>query len=257
MDNFIITHFHRAGSSYLQNLLASHKDIICYFRPFGSDLYGHYDSKKKYLHDIYALDDERLAKMKDSALYNSKFDYIKDNINNAETILDLCYTDNKTIGVKFSFDEFTNHKKLFSHIGLKKIIILERKNLLRQVYSYYKALDGDLDDWFIYEHENKIIEKKIYKFSYMWLLDKFQIIERYYNSYYRLLQPHLKIYYEDLVNDTKKELSKVFDYIGVEDYEYEAKVPVIQNKYHMSEVIENFDELKEKFKDTKYYEFFE
>ena len=71
-----------------------------------------------------------------------------------------------------------------------------------------------------------------------------------------MLQPHLKIYYEDLVKDTKKELSKVFDYIDVEDYEYEVKVPVIQNKYHMSEVIENFDELKEKFKDTKYYEFF-
>ena len=129
MNDFVITHFHRAGSSYLQNLLGSHKDIICYFRPFGSDLYEEYDSKKKYLHDIYAIDDERLAKMKDSALYNSKFDYIKDNIDNVKTILDLCYTDNKTVGVKFSFDEFKNHEALSDYIDGKKIIILERKNL--------------------------------------------------------------------------------------------------------------------------------
>ena len=255
MNDFVITHFHRADSSYLQNLLGSHKDIICYFRPFGSDLYGEYDSKKKYLHDIYAIDDERLAKMKDSALYNSKFDYIKDNIDNVKTILDLCYTDNKTVGVKFSFDEFKNHEALSDYIDGKKIIILERKNLLRQVYSYYKALRGKKEDWFVYEHENKVIKKEVFKFNEKWLNRVFQVVEKYYEDYDNL--PHLKIYYEDLVEDTKKELSKVFDYIGVEDYEYEAKVPLIQNKYHMSEVVENFDELKEQFKDTKYYEFFE
>ena len=41
MSNFLITHYHRAGSTLLQNLLGSHDDVVCYFRPFGNDWYDY------------------------------------------------------------------------------------------------------------------------------------------------------------------------------------------------------------------------
>jgi len=40
MSNFLITHYHRAGSTLLQHLLGSHDDVVCYFRPFGNDCPG-------------------------------------------------------------------------------------------------------------------------------------------------------------------------------------------------------------------------
>ena len=81
-------------------------------------------------------------------------------------------------------------------------------------------------------------------------------LEDYYKKYEHI--PHLRVDYEDLLDNRDEELSRIYKYLGVdEDPDYQPLVPRKQNIYHMSEVIENFDELKNKFKGTKYYEFFE
>ena len=70
MIDFVINHFHRAGSTYLQNLLGSHREILCLFRPFGTDLYGHRKNKDEYLNQIYYLgNEERLRKLSRTYLY--------------------------------------------------------------------------------------------------------------------------------------------------------------------------------------------
>ncbi len=264
MIDFVINHFHRAGSSYLQNLLGSHREIICLFRPFGKDLYGHMKSKDDYFYAIYGINEERIRKLSRTYLYDKDWRWIKKNIDNWDKIFSECTvgSSNVKVGVKFSFDEYHNHGDLHEYVknttgphGLK-VITLRRKNLLRQVYSYYRALHGNRDDWFIYEHENKKIEKKVYKLNYNWLINTFNIVERYYKKYEHL--PHLRVDYEDLLDNRDEQLDRIYKYIKVEqDPNFNPVVPVQQNIYHMSEVLENFDELRNKFKGTKYYEFFE
>ena len=251
MIDFVITHFHRAGSSYLQNLLGSHREIICLFRPFGTDLYGHMKSKDDYLNAIYAVNEERLRKLSRTYLYDKDWRWIK-----------TVGSSNIKVGVKFSFDEYHNHKNLYEYIKNTsgphgtKVINLKRRNLLRQVYSYYKALHGHRDDWFVWEHENKVIEKKVYRFTESWLRRTFDIVEDYYKRYEHI--PHLRVDYEDLLDNRDVELGRIYKYLGVdEDPDYKPLVPLQQNTYHMSEVVENFAELKKQFKGSRYYEFFE
>ena len=83
MSNFLITHYHRAGSTLLQHLLGSHDEVVCYFRPFGNDWYD-YDktisSVENFFDWIYIRkDDKRLQKIKNFEFYNTTIDSIKDN----------------------------------------------------------------------------------------------------------------------------------------------------------------------------------
>ena len=85
-----------------------------------------------------------------------------------------------------------------------------------------------------------------------------QEIEKYNNIYTRRIPNFLEIFYEDLINNRDEKLKEVFNYIGVE-YDSNNFTPHIPNKMNISRmenVIENYYDLKNKFKDTKYYEFF-
>ena len=264
MIDFVINHFHRAGSTYLQNLLGSHREILCLFRPFGTDLYGHRKNKDEYLNQIYYLgNEERLRKLSRTYLYHKDWRWIKKNIDNWDKIFSECSVGSSSmkVGVKFSFDEYHNHKDLYEYVKNTtgpygtKVIFLKRRNLLRQVYSYYKALHGHRDDW-VYWDPNEKIEKKVYRFTENWLRRTFDIVEDYYKRYEHI--PHLRVDYEDLLDDRDEELSRIYKYLGVdEDPDYKPLVPLQQNTYHMSEVIENFAELKKQFKGSRHYEFFE
>lgn len=266
MSNFLITHYHRAGSTLLQNLLGSHDEVVCYFRPFGNDWYD-YDktisSVENFFDWIYIRkDDKRLQKIKNFEFYNTTIDSIKDNFNNPIQMLDWLYKNNsdkiKSIGVKYSFGEFEKYKNLLSYVkkNKTKVIIVKRRNLLEQVYSHIKA--SQQNNWVSFENENEIIEQTVINIDYGMCLKRFQEIEKYNNIYTRRIPNFLEIFYEDLINNRDKKLKEVFNYIGVE-YDSNNFIPHIPNKMNtsrMENVIENYYDLKNKFKDTKYYEFF-
>ena len=273
MSNFLITHYHRAGSTLLQHLLGSHDDVVCYFRPFGNDWYG-YDgsqpnkdptisSTENFFDWIYIKkDDKRLQKIKNLKFYNVAIDDIRDNFNNPIQMLDWIYENNsdkiKSIGVKYSFGEFEKYKNLLSYVkeNKTKVIIVKRRNLLEQVYSHIKA--SHQNEWVIFENENEIIEQMVINIGYDDCLKRFQEIEKYNNIYTRRIPNFLEIFYEDLIDNRDEKLKEVFNYIGVE-YDSNNFIPHIPNKMNtsrMENVIENYYDLKNKFKDTKYYEFF-
>ena len=263
-SKFLITHFHRAGSTYLQNLLGSHKNVVCYFRPFGSDIF--FDNKEDWYNFLYNYKNKfRLDKIKSSTFWNTPMSDIKKNINNPIQIMDWVYgeysEDILSVGVKVSFIDIQKKptlKEYFQHSDIK-IIILHRKNLLKQVYSYTKALDSS--DWVYQPHENRTMEKKIYKFDYSWCKRRFEKIEKYYKVYANDVFKNNKIdvFYEDLIDNRNDELDKIFNFIGVEfnEEQFNPIVPNKMNLYSMNQVISNYSELKDKFKDSKYSIFFD
>jgi len=250
MSNFLITHYHRAGSTLLQNLLGSHDEVVCYFRPFGNDWYD-YDktisSVENFFDWIYIRkDDKRLQKIKNLKFYNVAIDDIKDNFNNPIQMLDWLYKNNsdkiKSIGVKYSFGEFEKYKNLLSYVkeNKTKVILLKRRNLLEQVYSHIKASQDK--NWVSFENENEIIEQTVINIDYDMCLKRFQEIEKYNNIYTRRIPNFLEIFYEDLINNSDEKLKEVFNYIGVE-YDSNNFTPYIPNKMNISRmenVIENY-----------------
>lgn len=218
---FIIFFHGRSGSELLVSLLNSHPEIHC-----DQEIYLHRKAlfPKRYL--------ENRAKMSGKNIYGHKAKIVQ---------LDRQYADKDRVKKEF----FTDYK----------IIHLHRRNYLRQ------AISGILSHFRQTWHDTKEspLEGKKFVFNFDKLMNQIQWIEKCKQREKEILEglDYLYICYEDDLLDNSKHqqtLDKIFDYLDVES------VPVGTNLFRttsdqLSDFIENYDEIAEAVKKTKYAKF--
>jgi LPS sulfotransferase NodH len=78
--------------------------------------------------------------------------------------------------------------------------------------------------------------------------------ERFYDTTFAK-HPYLEMYYEDLVADRRGETARALELLGLDDCELESPLRK-QNKRTLEDVVENFAELRRRFANTPYADFF-
>jgi hypothetical protein len=63
------------------------------------------------------------------------------------------------------------------------------------------------------------------------------------------------MYYEDLVADRRGEMTRVLEFLGLEDRDLQSRLRR-QNTRALEDVVENFADLQRRFADTPYADFF-
>lgn len=132
------------------------------------------------------------------------------------------------------------------------IIHLERKNHLRTCVS---ELISQKLAIYLLRNKNKRppIEDRKVIVTYNEFLEWVDINNMHYNSYSAMFSDHKKIEieYERLVNSPVDELNRIAGYLSLAEFTPKHKL-VQMNPEPLSELIVNFDELKDKLKDSEH-----
>jgi LPS sulfotransferase NodH len=227
-QKFIILGRSRTGSNFLKGLLNSHTDIVCYGELFrGSDR----EDQNKY--DAIKFLDTNVWYG-----YPKKF---------------------KAVGFKIFY--YHSHKgqnqKLWKRIlndRSIKVLHITRKNMLNTLLSRYKA--GVSDKW---ANTKGSSEKNIqFNIPYSEAVKDFQWTKRLEQEYRVKLKNHkvFEIVYEDLEKDANKIMNEVQKFLGMEIQKL-APSTFKQRSSSIRDSIENYDELKKRFKGSKWESFFD
>ncbi len=163
----------------------------------------------------------------------------------------------KQVGFKlFYYHPFENDKQVWEFIKKEKditIIHLVRNNLLRSFTS--QKIGEKTKQWTENKnrpHEIDLLSKKI-KLNYKDCLNTFEKIKRYEEITREDFKSFnfIEVSYEDLNSNRDEELNKIFNKLGL----FNEKVGTVmkkQNPESLQVLIENFEELKIKFKNSKW-----
>ncbi|WP_017325326.1 sulfotransferase [Synechococcus sp. PCC 7336] len=248
-DIFVILCPARSGSTMLVHLLRSHPDIWCNGEIFLHNgkigaLVGNYHQKmlkNPVLRQSLEEDRKDLSKF----IYKYAFDS----------------QGRKVAGFKFKHDEFYLSDFVdISQFILRdkdiKIVYLVRENLLKRYLS-----------WYVANYITKITlvadERQRPKVSQVHLdplecLKDFKKVLDWQESIKQKLDRHrmLEITYEELISKPKDSHQDLCEFLGVSDRRlYTETKKIVQT--HVSNVIENYHELKEYFQNTQFASFFE
>jgi LPS sulfotransferase NodH len=146
---------------------------------------------------------------------------------------------------------------LFADTSIR-VIHLKRRNLLRQVVSYQRALQTE--QW-VRLRGQAPVELPVISLPIEKLLPEIAAIEAKEHEYERGMRGHpiLDLYYEDLAQDPQAVGRQVLKFLGVEP---SAELSILTEKTNadsLRDAIIDYDELKEKFQATlrRYATFFE
>jgi LPS sulfotransferase NodH len=167
--------------------------------------------------------------------------------------------DMKAIGFKiFYYHAQTDNRKCVwtyqQNQSDLKVLHLKRKNILKTHLSRKRA--DKSGKWINLTDERENIES--ITLSYDECLDDFTSTRRWEEQYDALFEHHsrLEVFYENLSNDSDAELQRIQKFLGVQEEELKS-MTYRQNDQPISQTIANYCELKERFKDTSWAEFFE
>ncbi len=230
VNQFVILFVERAGSTYLTTLLNSHPDVQC---------------------------------------VTEKLDAIKNAGGGAETQLD--WTEkfltppflgpNRAIGFKTKEVDILDPDG-FRNILQKhncRIIQLQRKNTIKAVISTMNAkrLHDVSGSWNLLKETDRRPPLMVDLDEFAHLIELREQWDRSLENYVRRLNlPTISLFYEELLQDEKLFLNKVFYFLGVEPKPVQGKT-LKHTKDDLREVILNFDELHSKYADTKYSTMFD
>lgn len=239
---FIILGTERTGSNFLRGILNSHSRIIAFgeifrrFNEIGWDL-DFYPKSKKLL-KLLQKDPVRFLDSKLFGLYPKSM---------------------QAVGFKifYSHAHENEWKSVWDYLksleGLK-VIHLKRRNILRTLYSLKKA---ELTGKWIFDSPDERADKNVFPIDYNECLSFFQKIrtlENEYDDFFRH-KDMLIINYEDLSQNYEQEIAKIEKLLGVSK-ENIFPVTYKQNKLPLSKAVENYAELKDRFKNTEWEQFF-
>jgi hypothetical protein len=152
-------------------------------------------------------------------------------------------------------------ENFFDHVeknGYNYYILLKRENYLRRTISTVVGFKTGVWNSSAKSSMNKIhIDPKNLPIGYSTkpLLEHFKEIDDYYTKIRERFQgfyPFLELSYEDdIEKDPRKSYRKVCDFLGIEYSQNETRSKR-RNPYPASEIIENFSEITEILKGTKY-----
>jgi len=146
------------------------------------------------------------------------------------------------------WSELMNMKNLF-------IIHLKRQNILRTLLSLKLALETD--KWIKYSTEQHFAKKKTVSFETKELEKGFIQTRNWEKQGEEMFSDHplLTVWYQELVNEPNETLNKVTAFLGLEPCETRTYLQK-QNPEKSSDLIMNFEELKNDFLGTPWELFF-
>ncbi|MGB7059598.1 MAG: sulfotransferase [Geitlerinemataceae cyanobacterium] len=245
----MITCAARTGSTLLQSYLQSHPEILCHGEIYAKNninaILGIYGQKQKsdpeYEKELIAYRENNPH----TFLYKIAFDR----------------QDRKIVGFKLKHDElvlpnFAETRHLLQEDTDVKIIHLSRTNLLARYLSWY--LVNKVTGVTMRLEGQDLPETEMIRLDPKECLANFEEAERRYAFFQTMFANHqiYEVSYEDLVGEEREGvLDELQDFLGVAHHPLTTKM-VKLGKEDLSEAIENFDELSEFFKETRYGSFF-
>lgn len=220
---FIVLSRSRTGSNMLMSFLESHPNILVDYEVFSKlngrshkEIYDHLFSKQAY--NVKA----RGFKI----FYDHPFD-----------------DDEKLI-----WKDLVQTPKL-------KVIHLKRKNIFRTLIS--RKIAGIKDVWTSMPKRSSQNEKITISFTEQELNEGFESTRTKENNGDKMFSNHdlLEVYYEDIVDEPKTTFRKVTNFLNIEYTDPKTRLRK-QNQSKLSEVVENYHDLKTSFQNTKWESFF-
>ena len=223
---FVIVSHARSGSNLLLNSLNSHYNL-------------------KAEHEIFAAHNRNIGENFEPTL-NNLYGERAANIH--------------AVGCKIFYYHLNSSEwQKMSKIPNLKVIHLKRKNRLSMIVSMKVAFKTS--QWGITEESERIdaSEKQVY-LDYDFLNNSFANIKKWEEETEKMFDPAniCNIYYEELTSKYAETVTSLFDFLGVN------RIPVEQiksrhkkqNPEPLSQLIQNFDELKLKFANTPWEDYF-
>ena len=243
---FVIISSPRTGSTSLSSILNCNPKIICYQELFD-------DSEGNEL-----LDDDKRQNLKYSV---EKATRIRNE--NPELFLqDVLYRSYsktvKAVGFKFHYDHADTFPMVLDYLQKDrsiKVLHLKRHNILDSYISLLKALKTR--QWINVQGQEDIISGNIrFVIDYHACRDYFIKIENYWYKFDQIFKDHkvLNLEYEAITSRKKDAILQEFLTAPIRNIES----PLIKHPFTKhSFTIKNYQELKEKFQNTKWIDFFE
>ena len=246
-QKFIILCTARTGSNFLCSLLQSHIRIRAFAEVF------HKDSKRKRIFwDYPGYNSEEFWEMRE----NNPIKFI-DNIVFRDFPKSV-----SAVGFKLFYNhaQAENEKCIWEHlkqIKYLKIIHLKRQNWLQQYVSLTKARQSK--QWVVKaNNSNSKGDSLRLEIDYDNCIEHFQTLQNLQREYDNLFAGHqiLEVIYENLAKDYINETKRIQNFLSVP---YQKLYPSTykQSQQPLSEIIINYSELKEKFQETPWIDYFE
>lgn len=242
-NKFVIVCLPRTGSNLLRSLINSHSNTIAFGEIFRFEENIGWDLR--YYPQLKWLNQKKNER---------PWDFLNDEIFSRH----LLHV--KAVGFKLFYHHARNEKqiKIWDFIRNSdediKIIHLRRENYLRRFISYKRAKDSgrwvklkkdEIDNY----STELAFDECIKFFEYTDAEEK--NTEKFFSG-----KNILTITYENLVSDTKKEMERVFGYLGIPSEKVKSET-YKQIKRPLPESITNYHKLKDKFSKSKWEIFFD
>lgn len=263
---FVIFSHPRSGSTLLCSILTSHPDILCHSELFCHNKIGYAGGFQK----IYGNSIEKEISREDLVSGRVGIDTVEGRNRFPENFLIKIWQnsfDNKVVGFKL----FQNQNKNVADLlvrdkNIKKILML-RQNKIRCYVS--QLIAKKTGKWSIDKNEtiNKnrnmqsAIDLKVTSKKVTVDVDKLNKWSQQYDRYFDYLrkclvdtnQCFIEVTYEDLVGSNRESVkSRLLEFIGVSaQFSHLQGTIKKQNPEKLSDLISNFDELKEKLVGTE------
>ena len=248
-QKFIIIGSGRSGSTMLKNLLRSHPHITCF---------GELLNYKKILWDYENFND----------VYNTEEIHNIRNSNPTEFIK-MVYSlidDVELFAIGFKslyahFDYSRNFKSILLYLLEQpdiKFLHNKRRNLFKTFCSYKNAAERTKQGKFMNAYDKDDVEHSIQIYiNYDACLNFFEKTKKMEAKYDQIFKDKsmIDVFYEDLAKKTGFEMKKVLNFIGV-DYAPLSLSTYKVRRQPISEVVVNYQELKKKFNDVGFGEYF-
>lgn len=228
----------RVGSTLLQSYLNEHPEIYCEGEIYNTDhlkMYGKASKLKE------QMNNEPLR-------FLNNYGYPKHSKKIKFAGFKLFYSHFNTEKTKILWDYLFENKDI-------KVIHIKRKNLLRNFVSLKIA--AKTNEWRSFNQSSNTIEKKI-KLSKEECLQEFETQKITTLNLDNKFKDHntIEIFYSDLVKNKQETMDNIFQFLNTKSIKIQDTILKRQNPEPISELITNFEDLKDKFKNTEWEVFF-
>jgi len=247
-QKFIILGKGRTGSNMLASALRSHTQIVAY-----GELFNNADHHRiLWEHPEYIpyrpLDRARKFRERDPRKFVEKFVFRRYPLHVAAVGFKLFYYHAQE-------KSWESLWPLLRGMSGLKVIHITRKNMLRSLLSLKIAFTTR--EWSRRANGGAVVASPI-ELEYAECLNTFQKTREWEEKYDIYFDKHNKInvIYEDLVKNYSMEMKRIQDFLGVK-YELLHPSTSKQNNQALSKAISNYWDLKERFENSPWTEFFE
>jgi LPS sulfotransferase NodH len=239
---FIILGTARTGSTMLWSYLNSHPDILCMRGVYGSTKKINFGKFYKELPEEYYSD--KLVKYRN----NKPIEFLENYVYKSYA------KPYKAVGFKYFYDHdrhLLNRNELvdfFKEKSYIKFIHIKRDNLLATLFSYKRALAQNQWTKANTDFRTKISVSECNNY-FLSIIENQRRFDQIFQD--RILQ----VNYDELIQQAGETLIEIMNFLGVEKTSLRTETQK-NNKIILADKIENYDELKDYFKNTNYEELF-